>query len=127
MRSVVIGDIGPIGPKLVTNMGAPGSEAAAAPPNSGVNTLAGEAPADARERGSVVVDVSHSPCLDHAAVLQFFETSIAYFGEVEHSFRLMPNARIDTAESTLGTASPVHQRHRGRNAGSDCFLNGRSE
>jgi hypothetical protein len=110
MRSVVIGDIGPIGSKLVTNLGAHGYETAAAPPNSAVNTLAGEGPADVRERGSVVVDVSRSPSLDHAAVLQFFETSIAYFGDVEHSFRLMPNARIDTAESTLGATHTALRR-----------------
>jgi len=91
MRSVVVGDSGLIGSRLVSKLGAHGYEAVPASPNSEVNTVTAEGPADARE-GASVVDVSNSPSFEDAAVLEFFETSVAYFGDVEHSFRLVPNA-----------------------------------
>lgn len=99
---MVIGGSGLIGSKLVTKLGAHGDETAAASPNSGINTLAREDLDDVREGASVVVDLSNSPSIEDASVLEFFETSIAYFGDVEHSFRLMPNARFDAVESTSG-------------------------
>ncbi len=94
MRIVDIGGSELIGSKHIIKLGAHGYKAVAASPNSGVNTLAGEGLADVPEGASVVVDVSNSPSFE-VAVLEFFETSIAYFGDVEHSFRLMPNARFD--------------------------------
>jgi hypothetical protein len=93
MRIGAIRGDGPIGSKLVTKLGAFGYEAVEASPNSEVNIVTAEGLADAREGASVVVDVSNSPSSDGAAVLEFFETSVAYFGDVEHSFRLVPNAR----------------------------------
>ena len=83
-----------IGSKHITKLAAHGYEAVAASPNSGVNTLAGEGPADVPEGAPVVVDLSNSLSFE-VAVLELFETSIAYFGDVEHSFRLMPNAGFD--------------------------------
>jgi uncharacterized protein YbjT (DUF2867 family) len=94
MRIVVSGGSGPIGSKLVTKLGAHGYEAAPAPPNSEVNTVTAEGLTDALTGASVVVDVSNSPSFEDAAVLEFFETSVAYFGDVEHSYRLVPNARF---------------------------------
>jgi hypothetical protein len=44
----------------------------------------------------VVVDVWNSPADQNIPVLEFFETSIAYCGEVEHSFRLLPNGTQTT-------------------------------
>jgi hypothetical protein len=88
MRRVLIGS------KPVTQPGAHGYEAVAASASSGGDAVTAEGAfvADAPEGASVVVDVSSSS-FDDAAVLELFETSVAYFGEVEHSFRLVPNAR----------------------------------
>ena len=47
---------------------------------------------DAHAGASIVVDVSNSTSPDNAAALEFFETSVAYFGDVEHSFRLVPDS-----------------------------------
>ena len=75
MRIVVIGGSGLIGSKLVTKLREHGHEAAAASPNSGVNTLTREGLAEVLKGASVVVDVSNSPSWEDAAVLKFFETS----------------------------------------------------
>src|SRR5207249_3206080 len=75
MKIVVIGGSGLIGSKLVTKLREHGHEAAAASPNSGVNTLTGEGLAEVLKGASVVVDVSNSPSWEDAAVLNFFETS----------------------------------------------------
>jgi uncharacterized protein YbjT (DUF2867 family) len=75
MKIVVIGGSGLIGSKLVKKLREHGHEAAAASPDSGVNTITGEGLAEALKGASVVVDVSNSPSWDDAAVLKFFETS----------------------------------------------------
>ena len=75
MKIVVIGGTGLIGSKLVNQLRAPGYEAVAAAPNTGVNTLTGEGLAEVLKGASVVVDVSNSPSWEDAAVLNFFETS----------------------------------------------------
>jgi uncharacterized protein YbjT (DUF2867 family) len=75
MKIVVIGGTGLIGSKLVNKLREHGHEAAAAAPNTGVNTLTGEGLAEVLKGASVVVDVSNSPSWDDAAVLNFFETS----------------------------------------------------
>jgi len=75
MKIVVIGGTGLIGSKLVTKLREHGHEAAAASPNSGVNTLTGEGLAEVLKGASVAVDVSNSPSFEDAAVLKFFETS----------------------------------------------------
>jgi uncharacterized protein YbjT (DUF2867 family) len=75
MKIVVIGGTGLIGSKVVTRLGEHGDEAVAAAPNTGVNTLTGEGLSDALAGASVVIDVSNSPSLEHAAALVFFETS----------------------------------------------------
>src|SRR5512138_1214481 len=75
MKIVVIGGSGLIGSKLVKKLREHGHEAAAASPDSGVNTLTGEGLAEALRGASVVVDVSNSPSFEDAAVLEFFETS----------------------------------------------------
>lgn len=99
MRIVIDGGSGPTGSKLVAKPGAHGYAAVPASPNSGVKTLTGEDLADANEGASVVVDVSNSSSFEDAAVLEFVETSTAYFGETEHSFRLMPNGHFDVERS----------------------------
>jgi len=75
MKIVVIGGTGLIGSKLVSKLREHGHEAAAAAPNTGVNTLTGEGLAEVLKGASVVVDVSNSPSWEDAAVLKFFETS----------------------------------------------------
>jgi uncharacterized protein YbjT (DUF2867 family) len=75
MKIVVIGGTGLIGSKLVKKLREHGHEAAAAAPNTGVNTITGEGLAEVLKGASVVVDVSNSPSWDDAAVLKFFETS----------------------------------------------------
>lgn len=75
MKIVVIGGSGLVGSKLVKKLREHGHEAAAASPDSGVNTLTGEGLAEAMRGASVVVDVSNSPSFEDAAVLKFFETS----------------------------------------------------
>src|SRR6184192_1183618 len=75
MEIVVIGGSGLIGSKLVTKLREHGHDAAAASPNSGVNTVTGEGLAEVLKGASVVVDVSNSPSWDDTAVLNFFETS----------------------------------------------------
>src|SRR5213082_3027298 len=75
MEIVVIGGSGLIGSKLVTKLREHGHDAAAASPNSGVNTVTGEGLAEVLKGASVVVDVSNSPAWEDAAVLSFFETS----------------------------------------------------
>ena len=75
MKIVVIGGSGLIGSKVVTRLRERGHEALAASPNSGVNTLTGQGLAAALDGASVVMDVSNSPSLEDAAVLEFFETS----------------------------------------------------
>jgi uncharacterized protein YbjT (DUF2867 family) len=72
---VVIGGTGLIGSKLVKKLDAKGHEAIAASPDTGVNTLTGEGLSEVLERAAVVVDVSNSPSLEDAAVLEFFQTS----------------------------------------------------
>jgi uncharacterized protein YbjT (DUF2867 family) len=75
MKIVVIGGSGLIGSKLVANLDEHGHEAVAASPDSGVNTLTGDGLAKALDGAAVVVDVSNSPSLEDAAVMEFFETS----------------------------------------------------
>ena len=75
MKIVVIGGTGLIGSKLVGKLGEDGHEALAASPDTGVDTLTGVGLAEALEGAQVVVDVSNSPALDDAAVLDFFQTS----------------------------------------------------
>src|SRR5207248_7904433 len=64
-----------VGSKLVSKLRDHGHEVVAASPASGVNTLTGEGLSEALHHASVVVDVSNSPSLEDAAVLDFFETS----------------------------------------------------
>jgi hypothetical protein len=58
-----------------TGSGCCTTEAIAASPDSGVNTLTGEGLAEALAAAQVVVDVSNSPSFEDAAALEFFETS----------------------------------------------------
>src|SRR5215217_7701452 len=75
MKIVVIGGTGLIGSKLVEKLRGHGHDAAAASPDTGVDTLTGEGLAEALEGAQVVVDVANAPAWDDAAVLHFFETS----------------------------------------------------
>src|SRR5215208_6940279 len=75
MKIVVIGGSGLIGSKLVRKLLGQGHQAVPASPDSGVNTLTGEGLAEVLASATAVVDVSNSPSLEDAAVLNFFETS----------------------------------------------------
>jgi uncharacterized protein YbjT (DUF2867 family) len=75
MKIVIIGGTGLIGSKLVSILRQRGHEAAAASPNSGVNTLTGEGLSEALAGADIVVDVANSPSFADDAVLEFFTTS----------------------------------------------------
>jgi uncharacterized protein YbjT (DUF2867 family) len=75
VKIVVIGGTGLIGSKVVTKLRESGSEAVAASPDSGVNTITGDGLAGVLTGASVVVDVSNSPSFEDAAVLAFFDRS----------------------------------------------------
>jgi uncharacterized protein YbjT (DUF2867 family) len=75
MKIVVIGGTGLIGSKLVEKLRRAGHEPLAASPESGVDALSGEGLQEALEGAQVVVDVSNTPALDDAAVMDFFQTS----------------------------------------------------
>lgn len=83
------------GSELVAKPGVRANEAVAESLTWDVNTVTAEGQTDGVTGVLVVVDVSYSPPFDDAAVLEFFETSVAYFGDVEHSFRWVPNAHLD--------------------------------
>ena len=75
LKIVVIGGSGLIGSKVVKNLRDRGHQAVPASRDSGVNTVTGEGLSEALRTASAVVDVSNSPSLEDAAVLEFFETS----------------------------------------------------
>jgi uncharacterized protein YbjT (DUF2867 family) len=75
MKIVVIGSSGLIGSKLVDALRLRGATVLAASPASGVNTLTGEGLDHALLGADVVVDVSNSPSVEDAAVMQFFLTA----------------------------------------------------
>jgi uncharacterized protein YbjT (DUF2867 family) len=75
MKIVVIGGTGLIGSKVVEKLRLRGHEAAAAAPNTGVNTLTGEGLAEAVAGAEVVVDVSNSPSFEDQAAMEFFQTA----------------------------------------------------
>jgi uncharacterized protein YbjT (DUF2867 family) len=85
MKIVVIGGSGLIGSKLVRKLLEQGHQVVPASPHSGVNTLTGEGLAEALHSAAVVVDVSNSPSLEDAAVLNFFETSTGNLLEAEEA------------------------------------------
>jgi len=75
MKIVVIGGTGLIGSKTVAILRKGGHEAAAASPNTGVNTITGEGLKEAMAGAQVVIDLANSPSFEDKAVLEFFETS----------------------------------------------------
>lgn len=75
MKLVIIGGTGLIGSKLVTRLREDAHDAVAASPDTGVNTITGKGLADVLQGAAVVVDVSNSPLLEDAAVMEFFTTS----------------------------------------------------
>lgn len=75
MKIVVIGGTGLIGSKVAEKLRQRGHEAAAASPNTGVNTITGEGLAASLAGASVVVDVANSPSFEDQAVMDFFRTA----------------------------------------------------
>ena len=71
MRMVVIGGAGRIGSKVVKNLRERGHDAVAAALITGVYTITGEGLDSALADAQVVVDLSNSPSLENAAVLDF--------------------------------------------------------
>ena len=64
------------------------------PVSAGGGRVAASVVAEPAARGhEVVVDIASSQSFEGAAALEFFEISIAYCGDVEHSFRLTSSAR----------------------------------
>jgi uncharacterized protein YbjT (DUF2867 family) len=75
MKIVVIGGSGLIGTNVVKMLTEQGHEALAASPSTGVDATTGRGLAEVLARAEVVVDVSHSPSFEDAAVLACFEHS----------------------------------------------------
>ena len=75
MKVVVIGGTGLIGSKVVEKLKARGHDAAAAAPNTGVDTITGKGLAEALAGADVVVDVSNSPSFEDQAAMDFFQTA----------------------------------------------------
>ncbi|HEY4670936.1 MAG TPA: SDR family oxidoreductase [Gemmatimonadaceae bacterium] len=75
MKIVIVGGTGLIGSKVVRKLREQGSDAVAASPRTGVNSLTGQGLAEVLKGAAVVVDVSDSPSFEDAAVLHFFQTS----------------------------------------------------
>lgn len=75
MKIAVVGGRGRIGARLVTALARRGHDVVAASRRSGIDVVTGEGLAEALRGASVVVDVSDSPALDNAAVMNFFETA----------------------------------------------------
>src|SRR4029078_4604959 len=75
MKIVVIGGTGLIGTKLVNEFRNRGSQALAASPSSGVNTITGEGVAEAVAGAQVVVDLANAPSWEDKSVLDCFERS----------------------------------------------------
>src|SRR5262245_42140424 len=75
MKIVIIGGTGLIGSKLVGLLRARGHDPVAAAPATGVDTITGEGLAATLDGASVVVDVSNSPSVEDAAVLESFRRS----------------------------------------------------
>jgi uncharacterized protein YbjT (DUF2867 family) len=75
MKIVVIGGTGLIGTKVVEKLKARGHDAAAAAPNTGVDTITGKGLTEALAGADVVVDVSNSPSFEDQAAMAFFQTA----------------------------------------------------
>jgi uncharacterized protein YbjT (DUF2867 family) len=75
MKIVVIGGTGLIGSKVVEKLKQKGHEAAAAAPNTGINTITGEGLKEVMAGAQAVIDLANSPSFEDKAVLKFFETS----------------------------------------------------
>jgi uncharacterized protein YbjT (DUF2867 family) len=99
MKIVVVGGTGLIGSKLVKKLRDQGHEAAAASPNTGVNTLTCEGLAEVLKGAQVVVDVTNSPSWEDAAVMNFFETSTRNLLDYEEA----AGVRHHVALSVVGT------------------------
>jgi uncharacterized protein YbjT (DUF2867 family) len=74
-KIVVIGGSGLIGSKLVQKLTEHGFSAAAASPDTGVNSLTGEGLAEVLQGAAVVIDVTNSPSFAEAAATDFFTRS----------------------------------------------------
>jgi hypothetical protein len=79
---------------VVAEVGARGPDAPPESLNSDAKTSVSDGLDNELTGAQVVVDLTHSPSFENAAVLESFEISTAYFGDVEHSFRLIPHARF---------------------------------
>jgi len=75
MKIVVIDGTGPIGSKLITQLGECGHEAVPASPSLGIDPITGEGLVEALNGAAVVVDVTKPPSSEDQAVMKFFETS----------------------------------------------------
>jgi uncharacterized protein YbjT (DUF2867 family) len=107
MKIVVIGGTGLIGSKLVSTLREHGHEAVPAAPDTGVNTLTGEGLAEALKGASVAVDVSNSPAVDDAAVLEFFETSTRnLLAGCAHSVLRRSRSHVDPVALPVGRRVP---------------------
>ncbi|HEY7193447.1 MAG TPA: SDR family oxidoreductase [Gemmatimonadales bacterium] len=120
MRIVVIGGTGLIGSKVVARLREEGHDVLPASPASGVNTLTTQGLPEALAGAAVVVDVSNSPSLEDAAVLNFFQTSTANLlaaepaAGVQHHVALSVVGTDRLTESGYFRAKLVQERLIGR-------------
>jgi uncharacterized protein YbjT (DUF2867 family) len=101
MKIVVIGGTGLIGSKVVDLLNAHGHDAAAAAPQTGVNTLTGDGLDEALAGADVLVDVSNSPSFADDDVMSFFVTSTTNLIEAERK----AGVRHHVALSVVGTGT----------------------
>ena len=99
MKFVVIGGTGLIGSKVVEKLMARGHDAAAAAPNTGVDTITGNGLAEALAGAEVVVDVSNSPSFEDRAAMDFFQTA----GRNISAAEVEASVRHHVALSVVGT------------------------
>lgn len=99
MKVVVIGGTGLIGSKVVAKLKARGHDAAAAAPNTGVDTITGKGLAEALAGADVVVDVSNSPSFEDQAAMDFFQTAGRNIAAAE----VEADVRHHVALSVVGT------------------------
>jgi len=110
MKLVIIGGTGLIGSKLVARLREQGHDAVPAAPNTGVNTITGEGLADVLRGAAVVIDVSNSPSLEAAAVMEFFTSSTRNLLSHEAAAGVVHHVAL----SVVGTERQLFRRATGR-------------
>src|SRR5437660_8366129 len=109
-KIVVIGASGLIGSMVVEKLRQKGSDAVAAPPDTGVYTMAGEGSDGALAGAEVVVDVANAPSFEDQAAWDFFQivgVNLAA-GEVADAINFFRTAHENLAAAELAAGVKHH-------------------